>query len=141
MTQTIIDPITGEVRKNVGGAALVSQTSDSQWAYGNWPNTLFDDGSFVGAADAATVTLTNLESYDLLTLAVSAFTATALNITVSVDGTNFVAYLPTKDNFSTTPAAIAATGVYFVRGKFSAIKLTQSGAGGVTCQFSHGVVG
>lgn len=27
MTQTIIDPITGEVRKNVGGAALVSETN------------------------------------------------------------------------------------------------------------------
>ena len=128
------------VQTQNSGADLVETNSGSQWAYGNWPNTQFDSGSFTGAADAATVTLTNLESYDLLTITVSTFSATALNITASIDGTIFVAVLPSKDNFSTAGAAIAATGTYLVRGKFKSIKLTQSGAGDVVCQYAHGVV-
>jgi len=105
-----------------------------------YPHTisLLDSGSTTADAEVLS-TLSNSTAYNMLTIVVSAFTATTLDITVSQDGTNFGAALPSKDNPVTAGAAIAAVGTYHLEGSFDAIKMTQAGAGGVTAQWRQWV--
>lgn len=128
------------VKVTPDGGLLVETQAGSTWAYGNWPNTVSLADVGVTAADAEVLaTLTNSTPYNMLTIVVSVFTATALNITVSQDGSTFGIALPSKDNPVTAGAAIAAVGTYHLFGSFDSIAITQSGAGGVTAQYRQWV--
>jgi len=129
-------------RKDIGMVGDAAKTSEQNFGSIPWPTTVSLSDSNATTADTEVLaTLSDSGSYNMLTIVVSAFTATALNITASVDGgSTFGIALPSKDSPNTAGAAIAAVGVYYLRGNFDTVVLTQSGAGGVTAQFKQGTM-
>lgn len=121
------------------GAAHVETKTGSQWAYGNWPNTLYANGSVVGAGAGTLATLTNLESYNRHTINLDALTATSLDVYVSVDGTNFEGPILLLNVSTGVQEALDGVGSYVLKGKYKSIRLDQVGVNALTAQYAHWV--
>jgi len=131
----------GWVQTDNAGSLLSELSSGSVWSYGNYPETWYSSGSWAGAADAATTTISSVESFNTFTMELHTLTATSATVALSLDGTNFtdvILYdLSTGALFAT--AAITATGIYQFRNlKFTDIRVTQAGAGAAEIRYSLG---
>ena len=122
--------------QDIGMIGDAAKTSEQNFGALQFPSTISLADSNATTADAEVLaTLNDSQPYNMLTIVVSAFTATALNITASQDGTNFGIVLPSKDNENTAGAAIAAVGTYHLFGSYNSVIMTQSCAGGETDQW------
>lgn len=129
--------------KSTDGAAHVESQAGSVNAYGTHPANYWTDTSATGSAAGTVYTLTDATMYNQHTFHLTALTATSMDVYVSVDGTNYkgpvmLTDVATNANFAT--AAVNATGLYKLLGKFKKIRVDQVGANALTVKIGHGWV-
>lgn len=104
------------------------------------PSEVTLEGTVAGSAAEVAATLTDVTPYNIFVIHVIAVT-TSIDITVSLDGTDFSGNVVLIDQSTEAPfatAAITAAGVYKLQGKFKSIKITSVGAGAYDANYLLG---
>jgi hypothetical protein len=139
-----VDEWTGTqwVKTHSGGAAKSELSSGSVLSYGNYPSSLYFEGSSSGSAAGTLYASGVVTNYNRFTLEVATLGATSVDVYASIDGTNFVAVRLIDNSTGAVfgATAINATGMYHLDGKFKAIRVDLVGTGASSIRFNHGNV-